>query len=82
MEWKREKLTVTVVYEWWREYPTYQYYEKENLPTCIENDIEITDIVGGKSPVSLNTETKCQYLKFKKGGCLTTSIHENRNEVI
>ena len=38
--------------------------------------------MGGKSPVSINTETKYQYLKFKKGGCLTTSIHENRNEVI
>ena len=46
--------------------PTYQFFEKEDLPSYSENGVEVIDIVGSNSPVFLNTEITYQHLKFGK----------------
>jgi len=62
--------------------PTYQFFEKEDLPSYSENDVEVTDIVGSNSPVFLNTEITYQHLKFDKGGQRLIMIQKDSNAII
>ena len=62
--------------------PTYQFFEKEDLPSYSENGVEVTDIVGSNSPVFLNTEITYQHLKFSKDAQKTITIQKNLNAVI
>ena len=62
--------------------PTYQFFEKEDLPSCSENGVEVTDIVGSKSPVFLNTEITYQHLKFSKDAQKPIKIQKDLNAII
>jgi len=62
--------------------PTYQYFEKEDLPSYSENGVEVTDIVGSNSPVFLNTEITYQHLKFSKDAQKPITIQKDSNAII
>jgi len=62
--------------------PTYQFFEKEDLPSYSENGVEVTNIVGSNSPVFLNTEINYQYLKFGKDTQKTAIIQKDSNAII
>ena len=62
--------------------PTYQFFEKEDLPSYIENGVEVTDIVGSNSPVFLNTEISYQHLKFSKDAQKPIMIQKDTNAII
>jgi len=62
--------------------PTYQFFEKEDLPSYSENGVEVTDIVGSNSPVFLNTEITYQHLKFSKGAQKPITIQKDSNAII
>ena len=62
--------------------PTYQFFEKEDLPIYSENGVEVTDIVGSNSPVFLNTEITYQHLKFSKGAQKPITIQKDSNAII
>jgi redox-sensitive bicupin YhaK (pirin superfamily) len=62
--------------------PTYQFFEKEDLPSYSENGVEVTDIVGSKSPVFLNTEITYQHLKFSKDSQKPITIQKDSNAII
>jgi redox-sensitive bicupin YhaK (pirin superfamily) len=62
--------------------PTYQFFEKEDLPSYSENGIEVTDIVGSNSPVFLNTETTYQHLKFGKDSQKKIIVQRNSNAIV
>ena len=62
--------------------PTYQFFEKEDLPSYSENGVEVIDIVGSNSPVFLNTEITYQYLKFKKDTQKSIKLSEHSNAII
>jgi redox-sensitive bicupin YhaK (pirin superfamily) len=62
--------------------PTYQFFEKEDLPSYSENGVEVTDIVGSNSPVFLNTEINYQHLKFSKGAQKPITIQKDSNAII
>jgi len=62
--------------------PTYQSFEKEDLPSYFENGVEVTDIVGSNSPVFLNTEITYQYIKFEKDAHKPIMIQKESNTVI
>jgi len=62
--------------------PTYQFFEKEDLPSYSENGVEVTDIVGSNSPVFLNTEITYQYLKFSKDVQKPITIQKDSNAII
>ena len=62
--------------------PTYQFFEKEDLPSYSENGIEVTDIVGANSPIFLNTEITYQHLKFSKGAQKPITIQKDSNAII
>jgi len=62
--------------------PTYQFFEKEDLPSYSENSVKVTDIVGSNSPVFLNTEITYQYLKFGKDTHKTVLIQKDSNAII
>jgi len=62
--------------------PTYQFFEKEDLPSYSENGVEITDIVGSHSPVFLNTEITYQHLKYSKDAQKPITIQKDSNAII
>ena len=62
--------------------PTYQFFEKEDLPSYLENGVEVTDIVGSNSPVFLNTEITYQHLKFSKDAQKPIMIQKDSNSII
>jgi len=62
--------------------PTYQFFEKEDLPSYSENSVEVTDIVGSNSPVFLNTEITYQHLKFSKDAQKPITIQKYSNAII
>jgi len=62
--------------------PTYQFFEKEDLPSYSENSVEVTDIVGSNSPVFLNTEINYQHLKFNKDAQKSIMIQKDSNAII
>jgi len=62
--------------------PTYQFFEKEDLPSYSENGVEVTDIVGSNSPVFLNTEITYQHLKFSNGAQKPITIQKDSNAII
>jgi len=62
--------------------PTYQFFEKEDLPSYSENGVEVTDIAGSNSPVFLNTEITYQHLKFKKDSQKSIMIQKDSNVII
>jgi len=62
--------------------PTYQFFEKEDLPSYSENSVEVTDIVGLNSPVFLNTEINYQHLKFNKDAQKSIMIQKDSNAII
>ena len=62
--------------------PTYQFFNKEDLPSYSENGIEVTDIVGSNSPVFLNTEITYQHLKFVKAIQKSTMVQKYSNVII
>ena len=62
--------------------PTYQFFEKEDLPSYSENGVEVTDIVGSNSPVFLNTEITYQYHKYSKGVQNSILIQKDSNAII
>jgi len=62
--------------------PTYQFFNKEDLPSYSENGIEVTDIVGSNSPVFLNTEITYQHLKFIKNAQKPITIQKDSNAII
>ena len=62
--------------------PTYQFFEKEDLPSYSENGIEVTEIVGPNSPVFLNTEITYQYVKFEESSNKLMMIQKNSNTII
>jgi len=62
--------------------PTYQFFEKGDLPSYSENGVEVTDIVGADSPVFLNTEITYQHLKFGKDSQKQILIQKNSNAII
>jgi len=62
--------------------PTYQFFEKDDLPSYSENGIEVTDIVGPNSPVFLNTKINYQYLKFEKETQKSIMIQKDSNAII
>jgi len=62
--------------------PTYQFFEKEDLPSYSENGLEITDIVGSNSPVFLNTKIIFQHLKFKKDTQKSIKLLKDTNVII
>jgi redox-sensitive bicupin YhaK (pirin superfamily) len=62
--------------------PTYQFFEKEDLPSYSENGVEVTDIVGSNSPVFLNTEITYQHLKFSKDAQKPITIQKDSNAII
>jgi len=62
--------------------PTYQFFEKENLPSYSENGVEVTAIVGSNSPVFLNTEITYQHLKFIKNAQKPITIQKDSNAII
>ena len=62
--------------------PTYQFYKKEHLPTTYFGDVRVTDIVGGESPVHLNTEITYQFYELKKGTKFSIKVNEDFNVVI
>ena len=62
--------------------PTYQFFEKEDLPSYSENGVEIIDIVGSNSPVFLNTEITYQHLKFGKDTQKQFFIQKKLNAII
>ena len=62
--------------------PTYQFFEKEDLPSYSENGVEVIDIVGSNSPVFLNTEITYQHLKFGKDTQKQFIIQKKSNAII
>jgi len=62
--------------------PTYQFFEKEDLPSYSENGVEVIDIVGSNSPVFLNTEITYQHLKFGKDTQKRFFIQKKSNAII
>ena len=62
--------------------PTYQFFEKDDLPTYSENGVEVTEIVGPNSPVFLNTEITYQHLKFEKDSQKQIIIQKKLNAII
>ena len=62
--------------------PTYQFFEKEDLPSYSENGVEVTAIVGSNSPVFLNTEITYQHLKFIKNAQKLITIQKDSNAII
>jgi len=62
--------------------PTYQFFEKEDLPSYSENGVEVTEIVGSNSPVFLNSKIIYQHLKFGKDTQKSIKIQEESNAVI
>ena len=62
--------------------PTYQFFEKEDLPSYSENGVEVTDIVGSNSPIFLNTKITYQYFKFKKDTQKLIDILKDSNAII
>ena len=62
--------------------PTYQFFEKKDLPSYSENGVEVTDIVGPNSPVFLNTEITYQYLKFSKDAQKLIMIQKDTNAIV
>jgi len=62
--------------------PTYQFFEKEDLPSYSENGVEVTDIVGSNSPVFLNTEISYQHLRFSKDAQKPIMIQKDTNAII
>ena len=62
--------------------PTYQFFEKEDLPSYSENGVEVIDIVGSNSPVFLNTQITYQHLKFGKETQKSVMIQNNSNAII
>ena len=62
--------------------PSYQFFEKEDLPCYSENGVKVVDIVGNNSPIILNTEVKYQHLKFKKNTQMSIKIQKKTNSVI
>ena len=62
--------------------PTYQFFEKEDLPSYSENGVEVRDIVGSNSPVFLNTEITYQHLKFEKKIQKSIKFRKNSNIII
>jgi len=62
--------------------PTYQFFEKEDLPSYSENGVEVTDIVGPNSPIMLNTEITYQHLKFDRETQLSIKIKQQHNAIL
>ena len=62
--------------------PTYQFFDKEDLPSYSENGVEVTDIVGSNSPVFLNTEISYQHLRFSKDAQKPIMIQKDTNAII
>ena len=62
--------------------PTYQYIEKENLPTSNFDGYSITDIAGQVSPIFLNTNITYKYISFYSKSKLSIKIPDNVNGVI
>ena len=62
--------------------PTYQLFEKEDLPSYSEHSVEVTDIVGSNSPVFLNTVINYQHLKFSKDAEKPITIQKDSNAII
>jgi len=62
--------------------PTYQFFEKEDLPSYSENGVEVVDIVGSNSTVFLNTEITYQHLRFGKETQLLIKVPKDSNAII
>ena len=62
--------------------PSYQFFEKEDLPSYSENGVEVTDIVGSNSPIFLNTEITYQYLEFSMDAQKLITIQKDSNAII
>ena len=62
--------------------PTYQHFEKGDLPTYIKDGIEITEIVGKESPVVISTEVIYRFIKFSKPTSFPIKVDSASNAII
>ena len=62
--------------------PTYQHFERESLPKYNIGEVEVIDVVGGESPIFLNTRVHYQVLNFEISAKFTWQIRKNFNAVI
>jgi len=62
--------------------PTYQFFEKEDLPGYSKDHIDVTVIAGQNSPIFLNTKIEYLFLRYKKTSNYLKKIRKRSNVVV